>query len=67
MRWELTSEESDLGGGNGAAASALQSRFVSLGWDDGADESTVSHPPHSPSAAAEHTGSRRAGSRGDEI
>ena len=75
VRWELTPDEADLPGGNGVAASALQARFVSLGWDDGDHQSSSPQIPHSPprqpspKVAAERSVSRggAGGSRGDEI
>jgi hypothetical protein len=68
--WNLTPDEAEVGGGDGAAASALEARFAALGWDSG-EHAQSPPPPQSPqspprtTAGAERSVSR--GSRGDEI
>lgn len=59
VAWELTQDEAESGGGDGAAARALQARFSSLGW--------AAASPVGGSIRSVGAGSPGRGGRGDEI
>ena len=65
VAWGLTQDEAESGGGDGAAVSALQARFASLGW--GAPPPVDGSMSGSPGAARGGSPSPGRGGRGDEI